>query len=98
MLTVNIGKKMFGTFRQIKDCVKIKDAAITVSAGGDGIRSTNTEKSNKGFVYIETGNIDITSGNDGIQAATVLKAAYGYKTKFRRQKYAGLRREDPNHR
>lgn len=60
-----------------KDCVKIKDAAITVSAGGDGIRSTNTEKSNKGFVYIETGNIDITSGNDGIQAATVLKAANG---------------------
>lgn len=57
--------------------MKIKDAAITVSAGGDGIRSTNTEKSNKGFVYIETGNIDITSGNDGIQAATVLKAANG---------------------
>ena len=57
--------------------MKIKDAAITVSAGGDGIRSTNTEKANKGFVYIETGNIDITSGNDGIQAATVLNAANG---------------------
>lgn len=69
--------KSTGCALEGKDCVKIKDAAITVSAGGDGIRSTNTEKSNKGFVYIETGNIDITSGNDGIQAATVLKAANG---------------------
>ena len=69
--------KSTGCALEGKDCVKIKDAVITVSAGGDGIRSTNTEKSNKGFVYIETGNIDITSGNDGIQAATVLKAANG---------------------
>ena len=69
--------KSTGCALEGKDCVKIKDAAITVSSGGDGIRSTNTEKANKGFVYIETGNIDITSGNDGIQAATVLKAANG---------------------
>ncbi len=68
---LNLTVKSTGCALEGKDCVKIKDAAITVSAGGDGIRSTNTEKSNKGFVYIETGNIDITSGNDGIQAATV---------------------------
>ena len=74
---LNLTVKSTGCTLEGKDCVKIKDAAITVSAGGDGIRSTNTEKSNKGFVYIETGNIDITSGNDGIQAATVLKAANG---------------------
>lgn len=74
---LNLTVKSTGCSLEGKDCVKIKDAAITVSAGGDGIRSTNTEKSNKGFVYIETGNIDITSGNDGIQAATVLKAANG---------------------
>lgn len=74
---LNLTVKSTGCALEGKDCVKIKDAAITVSAGGDGIRSTNTEKSNKGFVYIETGNIDITSGNDGIQAATVLKAANG---------------------
>ena len=74
---LNLTVKSIGCALEGKDCVKIKDAAITVSAGGDGIRSTNTEKSNKGFVYIETGNIDITSGNDGIQAATVLKAANG---------------------
>lgn len=74
---LNLTVKSTGCALEGKDCVKIKDAAITVSAGGDGIRSTNTEKSNKGFVYIETGNIDITSGNDGMQAATVLKAANG---------------------
>lgn len=74
---LNLTVKSTGCALEGKDCVKIKDAAITVSAGGDGIRSTNTEKPNKGFVYIETGNIDITSGNDGIQAATVLKAANG---------------------
>ena len=74
---LNLTVKSTGCTLEGKDCVKIKDAAITVSAGGDGIRSTNTEKTNKGFVYIETGNIDITSGNDGIQAATVLKAANG---------------------
>ena len=74
---LNLTVKSTGCALEGKDCVKIKDAAITVSAGSDGIRSTKTEKSNKGFVYIETGNIDITSGNDGIQAATVLKAANG---------------------
>ena len=74
---LNLTVKSTGCALEGKDCVKIKDAEITVSAGGDGIRSTNTEKSNKGFVYIETGNIDITSGNDGMQAATVLKAANG---------------------
>lgn len=74
---LNLTVKSTGCSLEGKDCVKIKDAAITVSSGGDGIRSANTEKANKGFVYIETGNIDITSGNDGIQAATVLKAANG---------------------
>ena len=74
---LNLTVKSTGCALEGKDCVKIKDAAITVSSGGYGIRSTNTEKANKGFVYIETGNIDITSGNDGIQAATVLKAANG---------------------
>lgn len=74
---LNLTVKSTGCSLEGKDCIKIRDAAITVSSGGDGIRSTNTEKANKGFVYIETGNIDITSGNDGIQAATVLKAANG---------------------
>lgn len=56
-----------------KDCVKISDADLTLSAGSDGIRSDNAEDENRGFVYIESGKIDITSGNDGIQAETVLK-------------------------
>ncbi len=56
-----------------KDCVKISDANLTLSAGSDGIRSDNAEDENRGFVYIESGKINITSGNDGIQAETVLK-------------------------
>lgn len=60
-----------------KDCVKAKDAKITINAGGDGIKSTNSEDSNRGFVYIENGSYNITAENDGIQAETVLKTDDG---------------------
>ncbi|MBQ9704348.1 MAG: carbohydrate-binding domain-containing protein [Clostridia bacterium] len=60
-----------------KDCVKIKDAALTLSAGTDGIRSDNEEDVSRGFVYIEGGDFLISSGSDGIQAHTLLKIADG---------------------
>ena len=56
-----------------KDSVKIKDATLTIKAGGDGIRSTNTEKTYKGFVYIADGTIKIEAENDGVQAASLLR-------------------------
>lgn len=55
-----------------KDCVKCTDAAVSVNAGGDGIKSTNTEEENRGYVYIESGNFNITAQNDGIEAQTAL--------------------------
>ncbi len=56
-----------------KDCVKIEDASITLTAGSDGIRSDNDEDAARGFVYIESGRLDITAENDGIQAETAIK-------------------------
>lgn len=56
-----------------KDCVKIKDASLELTAGSDGIRSDNAEDTTRGFVYIESGKISINSGNDGIQAETIVK-------------------------
>lgn len=60
-----------------KDCVKISDATLDISAGTDGIRSDNDEDSDRGFVYIESGKIKINAGNDGIQAETALKIENG---------------------
>lgn len=53
-----------------KDAVAIRDGAITIEAGGDGIQSTNDEDAEKGYVAIEGGTITITAGTDGIQAET----------------------------
>ncbi len=55
-----------------KDCVKISNSDITVNAGTDGIKSTNTEDGTRGYVLIESGSFDITAQNDGIQAETAL--------------------------
>lgn len=56
-----------------KDCVKIKNASLSLDSGSDGIRSDNGEDASRGFVYIESGSIDIKSANDGIQAETAVK-------------------------
>lgn len=67
-ITVNsIGSAICG-----KDSVRIADGTINVTSGGDGIKATNTEKEDKGYVYIGGGKITITSDNDGIQAETTL--------------------------
>jgi len=56
-----------------KDCVKIQNAEISVVAGTDGIRSDNSEDTNRGFIYIYSGKIKINAANDGIQAQTLLQ-------------------------
>ncbi len=61
-----------------KDCVKIQNSDITVDAGSDAIRSTNTEEiDTRGFVYIKSGNFNLTSTNDAIQACSLLRADSG---------------------
>ncbi len=57
-----------------KDCVKIGNGNITVTAGSDGIRSDNTEDASRGYVSLTGGKVNITAGNDGIQAETVINA------------------------
>ena len=60
-----------------KDCVKISDSTLNLTAGSDGIRASNDEDEDRGYVYIEGGNIKISSFNDAIQAETVVKIASG---------------------
>jgi len=60
-----------------KDCVKLKDAHLTVESGSDAIRSYNGTDNTKGFVYIEGGSYKLTALSDGIQAESVIKIADG---------------------
>jgi len=56
-----------------KDCVKVSDAELKITAGSDGIRSDNDEDEQRGYIYFESGSADITSGNDGIQAEAAVR-------------------------
>ena len=60
-----------------KDSVSVRNGNFTIDAGGDGIKSTNVEETDKGYVLIENGAFQITSGNDGIQAETLLRVNDG---------------------
>ncbi len=55
-----------------KDSVYIQNGTFTITAKGDGIKSTNDTDSDKGFIKIEDGTFNITSELDGIQAETKL--------------------------
>lgn len=74
-LTLNA--KSVGSAIEGKDCVKIKDAAITVNSGADAIKSTNSEDADRGFVYIESGTCTLTASKDGIQAESAVKLSGG---------------------
>lgn len=74
-LTLNA--KSIGSAVEGKDCVKIKDAAITVNSGADAVKSTDSENANRGFVYIESGTCSLTAEKDGIQAETAVKISGG---------------------
>ena len=61
-----------------RDNVAIVGGSYTIhSSRGDGIKSTNENDSNKGYITIDNGYFDITSYNDGIQAATNVKISGG---------------------
>lgn len=61
-----------------KDCVKIKDAEVTVNSGADAIRSTNTEETDtRGFVYLASGTFKLNSINDAIQSSSLLRIDSG---------------------
>ncbi len=56
-----------------KDCLKIGGGTLNLSAGTDGMRSSNTEEGERGYIYIADGKINIKSQNDAVQAETVLR-------------------------
>ena len=53
-----------------KDCVEIYDGTITVTAGRDGIKSTNKKDSTRGYIAIRGGSITIRCGDEPIQFVT----------------------------
>ena len=57
-----------------KDSVRLLEAAVSVTAGSDGIRSENGSDADKGFVSVADSTVKIESGKDGIQAETVFTA------------------------
>ena len=61
-----------------KDSVVIKDGVIAVTAAeGDGIKSSEQDNAEKGYVYIEGGTITVQAGDDGVQAMTLLAMSSG---------------------
>ena len=57
-----------------KDSVTLSEAAVSITAGSDGIRSENGTDADKGFVYVTNSALTVVSGKDGIQAETVFIA------------------------
>ncbi len=51
-----------------KDSVEINSGNVTVVADKDGIKTTQTEKADKGFIEINDGIVDVTAGDDAFQA------------------------------
>lgn len=55
-----------------KDCVKIKDGTLTLSADtGNGIQSKNDEDATKGYVYIAGGKITVVKSQEGIEGTVI---------------------------
>ena len=57
-----------------KDCVRMAGSAATLTAGSNGLRSSNAEDAGRGYVYIVDSTLTITAGSDGVQAQTLLRA------------------------
>ena len=57
-----------------KDSVRFSGAAVTVTAGSDGIRSDNGSDAEKGYVSVVDSTLAIVADKDGIQAETAFTA------------------------
>lgn len=60
-----------------RDTVTVSGGDFRISAGGDGVKTTNDTESDKGAVTILGGTFNIEAAQDGIQAQTVLTVADG---------------------
>ena len=59
------------------DSVQVKGCSLSVSAWGDGIKSSTLDKEGKGYVEISGGSVTVESWSDGVQAATELRLTGG---------------------
>ena len=50
-----------------KDSVSVKDGNYTIQSDGNGIKSTNIEETDKGYILLENGTFQITSKGDAIR-------------------------------
>ncbi len=55
-----------------KDYVLIRSADLVVDAGGDGVKSVETEDTSKGYVMSESGSLEILAAMDGIDPETAV--------------------------
>lgn len=53
-----------------KDWLLVSGGSLTVTAGGDGLKSTEDDDETKGFVALGEAEIAITSGDDSVSATT----------------------------
>lgn len=56
-----------------KDSISVKNGQFTIEAEDKGMKVTNYEEADKGYILIEDGVFQITAGGDGIQAETLLR-------------------------
>ncbi len=57
-----------------KDSVRITgEPVIALEAGSNGIRSTNAEDEDRGYIWIDGGTISVNAGTDGLEAVTLLQ-------------------------
>lgn len=66
-----------------KDSVAVRNASLNITSGEDGIKSSNIEETDKGYIYLESGTFNITAQNDAIAAEnnlTVIDGEYNIKT------------------
>ena len=60
-----------------KDYLVVKGGAVTLSSGGDGLKSDNVDDVTMGYVSVETGVVNVTCSGDAFQVATDVIIADG---------------------
>lgn len=60
-----------------KGSVTVESGTLEITAGNDGIKSTEAETQGKGYVTISGGTLTITAGDDAFQAETLLTVSGG---------------------
>ena len=55
-----------------KDSISMCGGTLNLIAGGDGLKSSNIDDSEKGYVVIDEGDLTISAGDDGIHSETAL--------------------------